>query len=195
MPYRYRKTSYRCSECKLTFDKLRKFSTEKYPEGTDLPFPKKDPECPECKKVKKVNFKTSVTDDQHKHIRPDYVFPNDGKAFSMGGSAKSAAFDRTAEIVMKDYGLTDINMNSNLRPGDDCVPKLRPDLEAKVSKGWGGGDKKPMMGQAGSSLNSALTQQINSGAFKNHGDVVARQQRSGIKVPVNVIGEYNGKPS
>lgn len=194
MQYRYRKTTYRCSECKFTFDKLRKFSVDKYPEGTDLPFPTKEPKCPQCEKMKKVSLKTSVTDDVHKHINPDYKFPTDGRAFSVGGSAKSAAFDKTAEIVMKDYGMTDVNMNSNLRPGDDCVPKLRPDLEAKVGNGWGGANKKPIMGQQGANLSGALTKQINSGAFRSHGDVVARQQKSGMKVPVNIIHEHNGKP-
>lgn len=185
MPYR---STYRCSECKSSFIKVTKL------------FPKKEPSCPTCKKMKKVSMKSSVSDKTHSDLfNTDPVMggtpDNPSKTFSMGGSSRSAAFDKTAEIVMKDYGMTDINMSSNLRPGDDCVPKLRPDLEAKVGKAWGGGDKRPIMGQAGANLNSALTKQINAGAFIAHGDVVARQQNSGIKVPVNVIGEYNGKPS
>lgn len=185
MPYR---STYRCSECKSSFEKVTKL------------LPKKDPACPICKKLERVKSKSCVSDKTHPDLfRKEEIVggtpDNPQKTFSMGGSARSAAFDKTAEIVMKDYGMTDINMNSNLRPGDDCVPKLRPDLEAKVGAGWGGANKKPVMGQAGSNLNSALTKQINAGAFRGHGDVVARQQKSGIKVPVNVIGEYNGKPS
>lgn len=204
--YRYRKTSYKCSECKFSFEKLRKFAVSKYPHGTDLPFPRKDPECPQCSKDDRVKFKNSVTTDTHGYINPDNeeaqisggTPENPQRSFSMGGSAGSKAFDKTAEIVMKDYGMTDINMNSNSRDGDNMVPKLRPDLEARVNKGWGNKPNNVMgMQSAGASINTAITNQINSNSFKGSGDVVARQQKTGYKVPTRFVGEYDnrGKPN
>ena len=105
MEYRYRKTSYRCSDCKTSFDKIRKFSVEKYPHGMNLPLPLKYPECPQCKKARKVSFKSSITDDTHKHINPanPEASPvggtpdNPGKTFSMGKSNFTKAMDATAE--------------------------------------------------------------------------------------------------
>ena len=33
---------------------------------------------------------------------------------------------------MKSYGMTDINLNSNMRPGDTCAPKLPPRQQSMV---------------------------------------------------------------
>lgn len=198
MEYRYRKTIYRCSDCKKQFDKLRKFPTAKYPEGTDLPFPKKDPNCPYCAGAKKISFKSSITDDNHKHINPDYVpDPNDKRVFSMGKTNFTKAMDATAEIVMKDYNLTDLQ--DNLRAGDSMAPKLAPELERQVDNVFK--PQKPIMGQGGaSSLNKALTSQINSGRYASQSggaDIVQKVQNSGYKVPTNEIFNYDnrGKPN
>jgi len=184
----YRST-YRCSECKSTFEK------------TTQGFPKKDPACPTCKKMKRVHMKGSVSDKTHNFGETDIVGgtpEKPQKSFSMGGTNAHKAFDKTAEIVMQDYGMTDINMNSNVRDGDNLVPKLRADLEERVNKGWGDKPNKVAgMQHAGASLNKAITSQINSNSFKGSGDVVARQQKTGYKVPTNFIGEFDnrGKPN
>lgn len=196
--YRYRKTSYRCSDCKLSFEKIRKFPISKYPEGTLLPFPTKDPECPQCKFNHRINFKSSVTDDTHKHINPANVQSQiiggtpdaPSKSFSMGASNRSKAIDETAEIVMQDYGMTDINMGSNLRDGDNCVPKLRPELEQKVDQVFKPQPNKVMGMQGASQLNKALMNQINAGMYKNQGDVVRRNDESGVKIPTKILHEY-----
>lgn len=187
MAYR---SQYRCSECKNTFEKTTKL------------FPKKEPPCPICKKMQRVHMKGSVSDKTHNFGETDIIGGTPEapqKSFSMGGTNAHKAFDKTAEIVMQDYGMTDINMNSNIRPGDDLVPKLRPDLEARVnnSGGWGGNKKNNVMGmqKSGATLNTAITNQINSNAFKGSGDVVARQQKSGYKVPTNFIGEFDNRGS
>jgi hypothetical protein len=182
------KSQYRCSECKNTFERVTKL------------FPRKDPNCPICKKMNRVRMKCSVSDKTHNLGPTDIVGgtpENPQKSFSMGGSNASKAFDKTAEIVMQDYGMTDINMNSNVRDGDSLVPKLRPELEQRVANGWGNKPNKVMgMQGAGASLNKAITGQINANAFKGSGDVIARQQNSGYKVPTSFIGEFdNRKPN
>lgn len=198
MEYRYRKTTYKCGSCRLIFDKLRKFSIEKYPLGTDLPFPSRSPDCPQCKKMEKVNFKNSVTDKTHNLAPDDNIrdMCESRQAPSMGMSNRSKAFDATAEMVMQDYDMSDINMNSNMRLGDTCVPKLAPHLEQKVDEVF-----KPQTNKAaginGNILNKTLINQINAGVFRSYGgasDVVARQQNSGISVPTKIIHEYNERP-
>lgn len=211
MEYRYRKTSYRCSDCKHSFDKIRKFSVEKHPHGTDLPFPTKDPECPECKKNRKVSLKTSVTDDTHKHINPANVSDvggtpeNPQKSFSMGKTNFTKAMDATAEIVMQDYGMT--NLQDNLRAGDSMAPKLRPELEKQVDNVFK--PQKPIMGQKSSgSINQALMNNINSGRYANQSqirDIAAqaadygqtRAATTGNKIPTQIIHDYDnrGKPN
>lgn len=212
MEYRYRKTSYRCSECKTCFDKIRKFSVDKYPHGTDLPMPTKDPECPECKKVKRVSFKNSVTDDTHKHINPanpeaSFVGgtpDNPQKSFNMGKSNFTKSMDATAEIVMKDYNLT--NLQDNLRAGDSMAPKLTPELERKVDEVFK--PQKPIMGQTGATnLNKALTANINAGRYASQvqtRDIAAqatafgqnRAATTGSKIPMDIIHNFdNRKPN
>lgn len=200
MEYRYRKTSYRCSDCKQSFDKIRKFPVSKYPHGTDLPLPMKDPDCPECKKAKRVSFKSSVTDKTHPHINPDSSeAQNPIRNFSMGKSNFTKAMDATAEIVMKDYGLT--NLNDHLREGDSMAPKLRPELERQVDDVFK--PQKPIMGQNNSavSINKALTAQINSGRYANQSQIrdIAAQAKdygqnqaatTGYKVPTQIVHEY-----
>ena len=218
MEYRYRKTSYRCSECKLSFDKIRKFGVDKYPHGTDLPLPMKDPDCPQCKKVKRVDFKNSVTDDTHKHINPSnpeasYIggtAENPAKTFSMGKSNFTKAMDATAEIVMKDYALT--NLQDNLRAGDSMAPKLQGNdasgvpLEQRVDQVFK--PQKPIMGQGGATnLNKALTANINAGRYASQvqtRDIAAqaasfgqnRAATTGNKIPINELYSYdNRKPN
>lgn len=212
MEYRYRKTSYRCSDCKHSFDKIRKFSVEKYPHGTDLPFPTKDPECPECKKVRQVSLKTSVTDDTHKHINPANVSyvggtpDNPKKTPSIHGNNNfNKAWDATQKMVAQDYQMTDLN--TNLRMGDSMAPKLRPELEKQVDNVFK--PQKPIMGQKSSgSVNQALLNNINAGRYANQSqirDIAAqaadygqtRAATTGSKVPTQEIFNYDnrGKPN
>lgn len=188
---RIRKTTYRCTDCRFSFVKTHKFSIEKYPHGTDLPLPKKDPDCPKCNKDRKVNLKSSVTDKTHnldENSRIQEMIASK-TAPSVGGASNfTKAIDATAEIVMQDYGMTDINMSTSLREGDSCVPKLNHELEAKVDKVFAPQANRVMPG--GSQLNSALMKQINAGAFKNQSDVVKRNEESGVRVPTRILHEY-----
>lgn len=105
------------------------------------------------------------------------------------------AFDKTAELVMQDYQMTDVNMGTSLRSGDNCVPKLPPELERKVDAVFDGKAKNNVMGMAGDKLTTTLMNQINAGAFRNYGDPVARQQADPTLAPkINVIDHYTGKP-
>lgn len=191
-------TEYLHEECGSIFRVLTEFDPRKA-QGYRVP------RCPRCKEAKrrtrvapKNKSRIVVSGDVKKYAERKDDRMQDmiaaGKPPSSGPSARSRAFDATAEIVMEDYGMTNIDMNSNLREGDNSVPKLRPDLEKQVDSVFKSQGNK-VIGMGGSSqLNTAITNQINSGMFKGYGDVVQRQQESGIRVPVNVIAEHSKQP-
>ncbi len=55
----------------------------------------------------------------------------------IGANVQVKAVDATAEIVMQDYGLT--NLQDNLREGDSAAPKLEPRLQKMADNMFGGG--------------------------------------------------------
>ena len=182
---------YRCSDCQHEFERV----TERDPRKGG-----RAPSCPECKKNKhptiKSISKSNIEYTQEKLDKNQQEITESKKFPAMGQSIRTKAIDATAEIVMKDYGMTDVNIGTNLREGDNCAPKLRPDLEQKVDSVFKPQPNKVMGMQHSSNINRALMQQINSGAFKNQGgynDVVAKATVK--KMPTTVIGEYNGKPT
>ena len=182
------KATYNCSDCGHRFEK----KTESDPRKAG-----RKPSCPECKKGKYSAMRSiskhsrDYTEEELDKNRREMI--ESRKAPSTGYTPFTKAMDATAEIVMKDYGMT--NLQDNLRAGDSMAPKLAPELERKVDQVFR--PQKPIMGQqTAGSMNSALMRQINSGAFRGTGDVVARQQSAGIKVPTNIIHEHGrGKPS
>lgn len=181
------KGSYRCRDCNHNFSRITKA------------FPKKDPNCPKCKKSNRLRSEGIVSDkthqlDDNKKIQ-DMI--DSRQAPSAGKSNFTKAMDATAEIVMKDYNLTDLQ--DNLRAGDSMAPKLAPELERQVDNVFK--PQKPIMGQtAAGGLNKALTNQINSGRYASQSggaDIVQKAQNSGYKVPTTELFSYDnrGKPN
>lgn len=183
-------TKYACGDCSHIFYKITDFDPRK--KGGRIP------SCPECRKRKKMRAsgyikvsgdvkQRTVEEDGRKiqEIIEKQKFP------ASGGSNFTKAMDATADIVMQDYGLT--NLQDNLRAGDSMAPKLEARLERKVDEVFK--PQKPIAGmQAAQNLNKTLMRQINQGAFKGYGgssDVVARQQSSGFRPKTNVLFEHN----
>lgn len=179
------RSSYKCTDCKHTFEKITKN------------FPKREPACPMCKQAKRVNFKSSVSDVTHNLDKESVVQEMIAaqKPPSMGQSNRTKAIDETAKIVMEDYGMTDINMSSSLRAGDNCVPKLAPELEQKVDQVFKPQPNKVMGMQGASELNKALLRQVNSGMYKNQGDPIHRATENIQRRPTDVMYHYNDKPT
>ncbi len=159
------------------------------------------PACPQCKKRRaesklsyNVNGRMSAKDVMEiQQSKPPAI---SGAPAIHGNNARTKAIDETAEIVMKDYQMTDINMGSHLRQGDNCVPKLSHELETKVDEVFAAKPKNNVLGIAGNNLTAALTKQINAGQFRNYGDPVARQQADpSLKPKTNVMYHHNEKPS
>ena len=189
------RSQYKCSDCNNRFERITKN------------FPKKDPNCPKCLQSKRVKSNSCVSDKTHNLDAESRVqeIIESKKAFSMGPSNFTKAMDATAEIVMKDYALTDLQ--DNLRAGDSMAPKLAPELERKVHEVFK--PQKPIMGQGGAiNLNKALTANINAGRYAGQNQIrdVAAQAQSfgqartaatGNKVPTTEIFSYDnrGKPN
>jgi len=183
--------SYRCSDCSHVFEKVTKRDPRK---GGRLP------SCPKCSKGKYSTIKSisksntiQTPEEADKNINE---ICESRRAPATGKSNFTKAMDATSEMVMRDYGMT--NLQDNLREGDSMVPKLRPELEQRVDQVFK--PQKPVAGApANTALNKTIMNQINAGKFKGFGgssDVVARQQNSGIRVPTNIVHEYGGnKPN
>lgn len=188
-------TQYYCSDCNHVFHKITDHDPRKKAGRI--------PSCPDCRSKKdalpqlhtKIRGDVKPRTEEEKMARIQDMCASQ-KPPAMGPTMRSKAFDATSEMVMQDYGMTNIEMNSNLRPGDNCVPKLAPELERRVDEVFKP-QKNNVAGMSGAMMNSVLTNQINAGAFRNYGgagDVVARQQASGISVPTQILYEHRGPP-
>lgn len=177
---------YRCSDCGARFSII----TEARPSNKA-----RCPSCPMCKNgnesARKTISKSNVVHSKAKSEKNIRDINESRRTPSVIGSNNhNKAIDATAQIVMQDYGMTDINLGSNLRDGDSCVPKLNHELEQKVDQVFAQQPNKVMGMPGASNLNRALMSQINAGHYKNQADPIKRMQDSGTRVPTQVIHEY-----
>ena len=179
----YYEAHYSCSTCAYEFSVV----SEVKPKG-------RCPGCPKCK----VNTSPPKSTAKHQgrlHTEQQRQENHEGiikEGFPAIGGKSSAhkAHDDTMQMVMQDYGLTDINDRPH--EGENCVPKLPPHLERQVGSGFGGsfGDVPKIAGNINpATISSVGMQQINSGKFRDQGDVVAMQQKFGPKPKYNFINE------
>lgn len=189
MPF---ETTYICGDCSHKFMKRTDYDPRKKSV--------KQPACVKCKNKKQTRPEsyTKLSGDvkeltqSEKEARFNDMLESRQPPAS-GFSNFTKAMDTTAEIVMKDYGLT--NLQDNLRAGDSMAPKLEHRLEQRVDGVFK--PQKPLAGMQGAStLNKNLMSKINSGMFKGYGgadDVVAKQQASGIRKPTNIMFDFDNR--
>lgn len=79
------------------------------------------------------------------------------------------ALDVTAKMTMDTYGMSDLNLNSNMKPGDSCAPKLPPRQQV-MADNFFGGQGIPNAGR--------IAQNAMAGAYKDSGNPVARLHQS-----------------
>lgn len=138
--------------------------------------PKRDPRCvnPSCAEV------TRLRQTEQENLRLRAMLDEQRAPAQIGKSNVVKAVDQTADIVMKDYALTDLR--DGIRPGESMAPKLAPQQQALADSVFGGGQKEvqvrdPTTGQTASIQASALTrlgQRAIAGAFR--GNAVAPDQ-------------------
>lgn len=137
-----------------------------------------DPPCPSC--LKRANTQ-------------EMVFGT-GKAPAVGGSQVTRAVDATAEIVMEDYGMT--NLRDDSREGESAAPKLAPRLQDMADNMF---TRRPARGAPGlMNMNprSVMSAAVN-GRFNTPDTVnpIAIQHARKDKPPVRIIAGDGMKPA
>jgi ribosomal protein L37AE/L43A len=82
------------------------------------------------------------------------------------------ALDMTAKMTMDTYKINDLNMNSNMKPGDTCAPKLPP-TQQRLADSMFDHSKSPM------NINfNQIGKKALAGAYADPNNAVARLHRS-----------------
>lgn len=84
---------------------------------TETPWDIHAPGCPKCKKARK-----------QRDGLDEIIASGRGPAIG-GASIQNRAIDATAEMVMQDYGLTDLKSPGELRRGESQAPRLPPAMQ------------------------------------------------------------------
>ena len=131
--------------------------------------PLRDPACPNpsCVEV------TRLRQDHIENQRLRAMLDERQAPGHIGGNTMVNAVDATANIVMQDYGLTDLR--DGIRPGESMAPKLPPSQQAMADSMFGGGKgdvsvQDAMTGQrrsVSSATMNRLGQRAIAGAFRN----------------------------
>lgn len=118
-PDRYR-VKCRCLRCSHTYSRVIKRLTDP------------DPPCP--KKACKAAIAAEQAAKEARHV--EAMIQTGETPGHIGENVKVKAIDQTAEIVMHDYGMTDLK--DNTRQGDSMVPGLTPRQQKMNENFWGG---------------------------------------------------------
>lgn len=110
-----------------------------------------------------------------------------GPTFARGPSISTRAMDRTAEIVMKDYGMTDLR--SNQREGDTMAPRLPPAQQDAADNFFKAGSKLAQTNPQAAARVAQMQAAANTGAFAHQPDARA------INSIVDRSNENTGKPT
>ena len=81
------------------------------------------------------------------------------------------ALDYTAKATMDTYKMGDLNLNSNMKPGDNCAPKLPPAQQKMADNFFGGG---------GIPNSGAIAQKALAGAYRDNNNPIANLHRSKV---------------
>ncbi len=87
------------------------------------------------------------------------------------------SLDIVAEGAMKSYGMTDLNLDSKMKPGDTCAPKLPPAQQSMADNFFNQG-KNPML--KGINAN-AIGKRAIAGAYRDPNNAVAVAHRNRMK--------------
>lgn len=108
-----------------------------------------------------------------------------GKAPGIGGNALVKSMDQTADMVMQDYGMTDLH---SARHGESMAPKLPPNQQARADAMFDPKKRAEAMG-GGNPLLAAAMSQIVAGGIAAAGN----QNQGGID-PIGAIHSQRYKP-
>ena len=191
-PDRYR-VKCRCLRCGHVYSRIIKRLTDP------------DPPCP--KKACKTAIAAEQAAKEARHV--EAMIETGETPGHIGDNVRVKAVDATAEIVMQDYGMTDLN--DNTRHGDSMVPALTPRQREMSKNFWGGAKMKdrkrePTYQMGVQAQNKTMIDNAMQGKFlpnvagsvpkdSRTGDTVLRAIHSAhYKPPVNIIYDANRIP-
>ena len=88
------------------------------------------------------------------------------------------ALDVTAKMTMETYGMSDLNLGSNMRVGDNCAPKLPPRQQQAADLFFNGGGI-PTAGRIGKNAMA--------GAYRDPGNPVAKLHQSKVAPKFDIV--------
>ena len=168
-PKRY-KTTCRCNACGHVYSWI-----SKAPPKHDKPCPR-----PECSQVALLQAQLR---EQANLIR---MLQEQRPPAHIGEKTIVKAIDTTAEVVMKDYGLTDLK--DNIRHGDSMAPKLSPHQQRAADSYFGGSDTSVVLSPSDQKKASLRRKQL---------ERLGRQAMAGAFPTVNpqeLMGGRRGSP-
>ena len=167
---------YRCGDCKKEFYKIR----------TENTLNRKAPSCPntKCRKASRIKFKSARDMENLPAPIVGGTPDNPGKAPGIGGSISAKALDRTAEMVMQDYGMT--NLKDNLKAGESGAPKLPPAQQQMADNFFGGGNMKKL----GRAVAPAVERALSGKALQGAVNPIQQMHSARAKLPVRVVAEH-----
>lgn len=159
---------------------------------------KKDPNprCPnlQCESRAGGTGRLFTTETRGAPVAAFAFDPAAGKAPAMGASKITKAIDATAQIVMEDHRMTDLQ--DNLRPGDSMAPKLRPDLQAKADAMFS--PRRRAAGGRNPFSHAAMVARINSGALapaQTHSpDIIGAVHKAKLAAPTIMMENKPPEP-
>lgn len=133
--------------------------------------PKRDPPCPRKKCIEAAAREVSEAEV----VRLQQMLLEQRGPPTVGANKVVRAVDATAEMVMEDYGLT--NLKDNIREGESMAPPLPQPQQARADAYFGGGGLKtqvPVLAAPGEPRHTMSGAQLNrlgrraiAGAFRN----------------------------
>ena len=145
-PKRYRVT-YECEKCGHVYHRIYKV------------VPRKDPPCPN----RSCSDKSEIEDLKKRLDNLTAMLESGQAPAHIGQNVRVKAIDHTANIVMEDYGMT--NLKDRVEPGEGVAPKLPPEQQ-KLADGYFGGSALKEHGINKKQMD-LLGRRAIAGAFRN----------------------------
>lgn len=119
----------KCKVCKHRYKRIVTLDADERIE--DVP----DPPCPKCAKPAHRTDAYQTASPPLAHDGIEGIVASGRAPGIVGHNNAVRAIDQTAEIVMRDYGLT--NLKDTVREGDIMAPRLPPEQQKKVDNFFG----------------------------------------------------------
>jgi hypothetical protein len=158
------KITCKCLRCDKVYSKIVARLTDK------------DPPCPRkaCREAAAAEERARMESNIRAIIESEC-------APGITGSNLAKGIDLTAEIVQKDYGLTDLK--DNVRAGESSVPKLPPKQQEAANNFFSAAPKQPRGNPALANAMSLIGRRALAGSFKPEGPTIVDYTLSADRGP------------